>query len=279
MKIWSGFLYMPAFQANKVIKYFYDTINMMSIEDDKTCFDSCAAGPLACFSYISQIGVQVISVHLVHTKPPKDENAWPSCWSKSPFKSLWRFWSTCSIRTLTSATDEMNALNPPGRRQVFATTTIENDRDTLSATHAAYNEAITSLRCAKVKGLVWTLVLQPLLSKWAQKGDANPLGLDASGSPVIVSFTVNWDEKQHDDLVKTTTRHTVEQIDAVATANNTNHPYRYLNYCADWQRPFEGYGEGNLRFLQAVSREYDPDGLFQNACVGGFKLCITDAKT
>lgn len=91
---------------------------------------------------------------------------------------------------------------------------------------------------------------------------------------IIVSFTVNWAERGDDEFVKTTTRRTVEQIDAVAAANETGHRYRYLNYCAEWQRPFEGYGEENLRFLQRVSRRYDPEGLFQRGCVGGFKLDV-----
>ena len=129
-----------------------------------------------------------------------------------------------------------------------------------------------------VKGLVWTLVLQPLLPDWARKGDANPLGLGLhDGSPhdeplVIVSFTVNWAERRDDDFVKMTTRRAIEQIDAVAVANRTGHRYRYLNYCADWQRPFDGYGAENRRFLHEVSRRYDPEGLFQRGCVGGFKL-------
>ena len=174
----------------------------------------------------------------------------------------------------------MNMLNPPGRRQVFANTTIKNDSATIVAAHAAYQDAIASLRRMKVKGLVWTLVLQPLLPEWAQKGDPNPLGLhDCSHEPlVIVSFTVNWDERQDDELMKTTTRRTIEQIDAVATANKTSHRYRYLNYCAEWQRPFEGYGEDSLRFLQEVSTRYDPDGLFQRGCVGGFKLNMVEDK-
>ena len=172
----------------------------------------------------------------------------------------------------------MNALNPPGRRQVFATTTIKSDPATLTAVHAAYCDAIASLR--QVKGLLWTLVLQPLLPDWVRKGDTNPLGLHGCHEPlVIVSFTVNWDKRQDDDRVKMTTRRTVEQMEAVAAVYKTGHRYRYLNYCAEWQGPFESYGVENLQFLQEVSRRYDPEGLFQNGCVGGFKLGVIDRKS
>ena len=271
---------MPAFQATKVLAAFHECVNSAGLNDPSITYNEDAAGPIACFSYIQKLGVQAVSVNLVYTKPLENVNKWPACWRTSSFRSLWRLWSTCKVRTLTSATDEMNMLNPPGRRQVFANTTIKNDSATIAAAHAAYHDAIASLRRVNVKGLVWTLVLQPLLPVWAQKGDPNPLGLhDCTNEPlVIVSFTVNWDERRDDEFVKTTTRRTVEQIDAVAAANKMSHGYRYLNYCAEWQRPFEGYGEDNLRFLQEVSRRYDPEGLFQRGCVGGFKLTIVEDK-
>lgn len=279
-KIWSGFLYMPASQTAKVLAAFHECVNRADSGDPSTTYDNDAAGPITCFSFIAKLGVQAISVNLVYTKPPENEKKWPAWWRTSSFGSLWRLWSTCKVQTLTSATDEMNMLNPPGRRQVFATTTIKNDSATLAAAHAAYRDAITSIRRVNVKGLVWTLVLQPLLPDWVRKGDANPLGLHdwTHGPLVIVSFTVNWAECRDDDFVKTTTRRAVEQIDAVALANNTGHRYRYLNYCAEWQRPFESYGEENWRFLQGVSRRYDPEGLFQKGCVGGFKLDLVDAE-
>ncbi|MCJ1417466.1 hypothetical protein MMC32_003810 [Xylographa parallela] len=279
-KIWSGFLYMPASQATKVLAAFHAFVNRVVSDDPSTTYDANAAGPIACFSYIQKLGVQAIAVNLVYTKLPDNERRWPICWKNSSFGSLWRLWSTCKVRTLTSATDEMNSLNPPGRRQVFATTTIKNDPATLAAAHAAYHNAISSMRHVNVKDLVWTLVLQPLLPEWARKGDANPLGLLDSSSEalVMVSFTVNWAEPRDDEFVKTTTRDTIEQIDAFAAAHKTGHRYRYLNYCAEWQRPFEGYGLENWQFLQSVSRKYDPEGLFQKGCVGGFKLDVGDIE-
>ena len=78
---------------------------------------------------------------------------------KFPLNSIWRLWSTCKGRNLTSATNEMNALSPPGRRQVFATTTIKNNFATLTVVHDIYCDAMTPLRRVNVKGLVWTLGL------------------------------------------------------------------------------------------------------------------------
>jgi hypothetical protein len=234
---------------------------------------SHAAGPLISLSYTPKLNLEIIAVNLVSTTVSRNLNTWPSCWKATPFSKLWRYWSTCKPRTLTDATNELNALNPPGRRQTFGTVTIKNDKGTIDAAHSAYGEAFESLRRVNPKGLLWTVVFQPLLSTWAQKGDPSPLGLvDNTDDLVIVSFTVNWDEVVDDEFVKGMTRRTLEKIEAFAVSNNTSHRFRYLNYCNEWQNPFEGYGEENWRFLKETSKIYDPEGLFQKGCVGGFKL-------
>lgn len=276
-QIWSGFLYIPAFQAAKVLAAFHECVHRADPGNLGITYDPFAAGPIACFSFIPSIGMQVISVNLVYTKPPEKgfERKWPAWWKTSGFGSLWRIWSTCKVRSLTSATDEMNMLNPPGRRQVFATTTIKNDAATLTAVHAVYRDAMAPLRRVSIKGLVWTLVLQPLLPEWARKGDANPLGLHDEREPlVIVSFTVNWHESRDDDFVQGITREAIENIESAAAVRQTSHRWRFMNYCARWQQPFAGYGSDNWQFLREVSRKYDPQGLFQMGCVGGFKLGV-----
>jgi len=273
---------MPSFQAPKVLSAFHEYVNKADSRNSTTTHDPYAAGPIACFTYVHKLGIQVISVNLVYTKLPESEKKWPVFWKTSPFASFWRLWSTCKTQTLTNATDEMNALNPPGRRQApFSTTTIKNDPATLTAAHAAYRDAIAQIRSSNIKDVVFTLVLQPLLPQWLRKGDANPLGLnEGTDEPlVMVSLTVNWALSSDDEFVETISRQLIEQIDAFAAANHTGHPFRYLNYCADWQRPFEGYGTENWRFLREMSRKYDPEGLFQWGCVGGFKLGVRDGET
>ncbi|OAL65160.1 FAD binding domain protein [Trichophyton rubrum] len=274
--IWSGFLYMPSSSAQKALHAFHDFVHRAHPDNTGITYDRHASGPIACFTYLQQLGIQAVSVNLVYTKLPEKKNKWPECWETSGFKSLWRFWSTCKVRPLADACDEMNSLNPPGRRQVLATTTTKNDMATLQAVYAAYKDAIAPIKQANIKGMSWTLVLQPMLANWAGDGcDGNPFGLADTKEPlVIVSFTVNWIEKSDDKLSEKLTRDAIEQIDAAASVNGTGYRYRYMNYCGDWQRPFEGYGEENVQLLRDVSQKYDPEGLFQRGCVGGFKLDI-----
>ncbi|EMD68056.1 hypothetical protein GGP41_001627 [Bipolaris sorokiniana] len=274
MNVWSGFVYYSSWKHPEILSAFHSFVARTTSGETNQSFDPHAAGPLACFTYLQSYGIQGIAVNLVHTSPDLKRKAWPSTWLSSGFKSTWRFWSTCKVRTLIEATDELNALNPPQRRQEFATTTIKNDVDTLTATHTVYHNAIQKIRQHNIKGMSWTLVLQPLLSTWTCKGDANPMGLDNKDEEalVIISFTVNWALSKDDGIVEDITRAAIEQIDAYAQKRGTQHKYRYMNYCAKWQKPFDGYGEENLEYLQRVRKEVDPEGLFQHGCIGGFKL-------
>ncbi|KAH3949818.1 hypothetical protein HBH70_047190 [Parastagonospora nodorum] len=272
--IWSGFLYIPPFETPRVLSSFHEFVNRVIADDDGKVYDEYAAGPIACFTYLQQLGIQAIAVALTHTKTPEPGKKWPACWQSSSFSKLWRFWSTCSVKSLTAATDEMSVLNPPGRRQEFATTTIKNDRGTIDAAHQAYRDAVAKIREHNIREMSWTLVLQPLLPDWARKGDPNVLGLDiCTDEPLInVSFTVNWALSKDDGMVQDITRAAIEQIDAFAAEHGTGHRYRYINYCARWQDPFTGYGADNVEFMREVGQRYDPEGLFEKGCVGGFKL-------
>lgn len=162
----------------------------------------------------------------------------------------------------------------------MVTTTIKNDPDTLAATHTAYRDGIAEIRRVKAKDISWTLVLQPFLPEWMRKGDPNPLGLDKgtdeNGPLVNVEFTINWPSSRNDEFIHVTARRAIEQIDTFAIAYKTYHPWRYLNYCAEWQRPFVGYGEENWRFLKNTSRKFDSNGLFQRGYIGGFKFNINE---
>ncbi|KAL8942836.1 MAG: hypothetical protein Q9211_001222 [Gyalolechia sp. 1 TL-2023] len=197
-------------------------------------YDEYAGGPLVCFSYLQKLGVNVISTHLAYTKPVR-----------LPADPLYR--------------------------ELFFTTTVKNDHATLLETYAAYKRGAEAMR--RVRGMIWTLVLEPLLPAMMREGQPHSLGLATRTEPlVIVLFTVVWKDTTDDELVDQSTRGIIRQIDQYAASRGTADTYRYLNDCASWQRPFDGYGAENKRFLQDMSRVYDPNGLFQRACVGGFKL-------
>ena len=87
-KIWSGFLYLPASQSEKVLSAFHHSVNRADSRHLGTTSDDHAAGPIACFTYIQPLGIQAISVNLVYTKPPENEKKVCSTLKMVPWGSL-----------------------------------------------------------------------------------------------------------------------------------------------------------------------------------------------
>lgn len=87
---------------------------------------------------------------------------------------------------------------------------------------------------------------------------------------VQISFSPVWTDVDQNEFVENLIRKTVEKID-YAREHGTYHPYKYVNCCAAWQNPCS-HGEENLKILRGVSKQCDPEGFFQQACPGGFKI-------
>jgi hypothetical protein len=274
-KIWFGCLFMASFQLNSLIKAFHDQIEHAS-SGKPGAFDKYATVPIVCFAYLRDIGTHGLASYLGYTNPPTS-NRWPAYWKKSAYGSLYPLWSTAKVQTLTSAVGELSGPSPAGNYNIMATTTCKNDMETLRAVHSAYRDFSTAAK--NVKGLLLSLVLQPLLPGFMNKGHPNILGLeDCTEALIIVEITAKWDNTLDNSLVRSETRRYIQQVETASMANNAYHRYKFANYSAEWQNPMASYGEENLEFMREVSRKYDPKGLFQTACPGGFKLGMSNPE-
>ena len=159
-------------------------------------------------------------------------------------------------------------------RQHYATVTIKNDYETLQAIPTLYEESIRHIK--SVKGLTWTIVLQPLPISVTHRGSPNVLGLESRGlsdpTPILILICPTWRLAKDDEIVITAVRMLLDMLSQLAFKRGSADDFVYLNYASDYQNPFQGYGEANQRFLRETSRRYDPDRFFQRARYGGFKL-------
>ncbi|KAG8166973.1 hypothetical protein KVR01_002662 [Diaporthe batatas] len=55
-------------------------------------------------------------------------------------------------------------------------------------------------------------------------------------------------------------------------------PWIYLNYAHSSQEVFESYGPENVSRIRDVAKKYDPEGVFQRLCPGGFKVEFVDSQ-
>lgn len=277
-KVWGGYFYWPWSQTTKLLRTFHEFNKAEN-------FDEHAAGPILAFGYKSSIGMKGGSGSIIYTKP----EPWPAAWA--PFGKLWRIWSTAGVRTLSSVTRELHDLAPHGNRyvhgvfarpeisltnrdsQALYTTTIKNDLESILYFEGLFNKAVEKVKC--VYRVQFPLTFQPLTPGVFRKGSPNVLGLesrDPSESFVIVLACPNWVREEDDETVFSAAKEMIEAGEAFSEARGAGERYRYLNYAARCQDPLPGYGAENVEFLQAVSRKYDPDGIFQRAVPGGFKL-------
>jgi hypothetical protein len=101
----------------------------------------------------------------------------------------------------------------------------------------------------------------------------NSLGLKQSDGPlVVVLLYTSWDSSVDDEKVYSANRNARESIDKESLEKNVSASYRYMNYAFPNQDPIKSYGPENQHHLQKVSKKYDPDGFFQKAIAGPFKL-------
>jgi hypothetical protein len=56
-------------------------------------------------------------------------------------------------------------------------------------------------------------------------------------------------------------------------------PFVYLNYAFQEEDPIASYGAENVEFLREVSKDVDPEGVFQRLARGGFKLWRGEAES
>lgn len=166
---------------------------------------------------------------------------------------------------------EFSAGLPPGKRELFGTVTFKNCLETMKEAHSIVTEITSTL--PYFKNWMWFLIFQPILPDMMCKGQENYLGLsDEEETLICLSFTITWKDAKLDTMLGEVSKTALDRIEAMAKRRQTRHRYKYANYCATWQNPFDGYGEKNVQFLREVNKELDPDQFFQHACPGGFKI-------
>lgn len=122
-----------------------------------------------------------------------------------------------------------------------------------------------------IEGLELSLLIQP----HAVSNGVNSLGLSpGAGKDVVLSVvTVAYSHKADDEVVQRGLEAIVDKHVEILKHAGVYIPFQYLNYAdKESQNPIASYGADVKARLQAVSKKYDPAGIFQTKVPGGFKL-------
>lgn len=155
--------------------------------------------------------------------------------------------------------------------------TVKADPKTLQDAADIYQKHLEGAKTSD--GLMCSFTLQPyaksLLDKCTTNG-GNVLGLDKFDGPLVSVLLLTFWKDRGDDETKILPfmRNALTEIQSMATDRETLVPFIYMNYAFSNQDPIQSYGQANVQKLQAASRKFDPDGLFQKAVPGGWKLGI-----
>ncbi|MCJ1395726.1 hypothetical protein MMC18_008612 [Xylographa bjoerkii] len=211
----------------------------------------------------------LISNNYVYTKPEPYPEIFEGFMSIEPY-----IYNGMRITTTTVLAIEVDGSNPSGDRQVYVTATVANNGALLSQ---VFDIANTLLEPLKDKpGLRYAMAYQAIptcvMSRSLANG-GNALGLSPEdGNLVLIFLDISWKKSTDDKIMNEQAALFLKQVETLAASLGMLHKWKYLNYAAQWQDPIAGYGHENREKLRAVSRQYDPEQVFQKQVPGGYKL-------
>ena len=120
-----------------------------------------------------------------------------------------------------------------------------------------------------IEGLQVQLLVQPQ----PVTNGTNSLGLPAGDKDIVISVvTALYTNAADQEAVEKGLHTIVDKHEEIVSEAGLSIPFKYLNYAGKSQDPIGSYGQDIKERLQAVSKKYDPNGLFQTGVPGGFKL-------
>jgi hypothetical protein len=159
-------------------------------------------------------------------------------------------------------------------RGLFATTVFRTSLPLLQRIFSLWNDTTPLLQ--NVTGLLYNLDLQsvptfvPGNSLGLENAAAN--GNKHTGSLIICLLSNYWTDAAESPTMISVTQNLLTQMKDAAKEHGLDERWEYLNYASEFQHPIESYGAASQANMRAVSKKYDPKGVFQKQVPGGFKL-------
>jgi hypothetical protein len=162
-------------------------------------------------------------------------------------------------------------------RNIWFTLTFKNDERVLAKAVSLHHEFVEDLKRTSPDGDFETqCYFQPFPSVIAQRGaekGGNIIGIEGSKDNAIVflgSLAVNGVNQEAIGRKKILAWKNA--VESYSKSLDAFVDYRYINYADASQDVLASYGPKSLKKMLAVSKKYDPAGVFQKRASGVFKL-------
>ena len=184
--------------------------------------------------------------------------------------------NTAKVQDFSDFQDETVSFGTRSYRQTFYTTSFTGSVESIRLINQTITQAALD-RFADIKDSYISLIHQPVSKSWleaAQKAGGDAIALDPSrGNFIIFDLNIHWSEPEDDALAYQFSQDMLMKLDAAAQEKNLSYPFLFMNDAGPGERVIQSYGYGaSLEKLKQIRRKYDPLGIFQALCGGGFKV-------
>ncbi|KAL1849674.1 hypothetical protein Daus18300_013175 [Diaporthe australafricana] len=170
--------------------------------------------------------------------------------------------------------EELSNFSSDGLRQYWASITIKPDIALMEAFYQKWQETLSKVKDSE--GFIFSFGFHPItkaLLEESQKAGGNAMDISPSDGPLfVVLINPVWKLAEDDERIFAEVESLVGELRSLARNKGLLHRYIFTNYGYSKDNIIAGYGEDSVSRLRAVSKKYDPDGVFQDAVPGGFKL-------
>ncbi|RYP50370.1 hypothetical protein DL769_010959 [Monosporascus sp. CRB-8-3] len=170
---------------------------------------------------------------------------------------------------------------PTGYYNIWYTLCFKNDASIIAKVNELYTQLASQVGEKVPDGDFTThCSFQPIPRSVAQHSAAaggNILGLERyPHDAVMIQVGATVRTRELADWVRPQVREVVDNVRAFAAVTVADGdgvcPWLYLNYASPDQEVLQSYGPENLRKMREAAAKYDPSGVFQRLCPGGFKI-------
>lgn len=159
-------------------------------------------------------------------------------------------------------------------RWTLGATTLLLDEATYVDVGRLAQETATSL--TSINGGTMVLMPQPISSSMVSQSTSrgsNPMTASLKNSPQLwFCINIGWNLESDDARIDQILMDALANIEKLTKSRKLYDSFVFANDAHWSQNPPRRYGMNTFRKLKAISREVDPEGLFQNNVPGGFKL-------
>ncbi|KAI1451983.1 hypothetical protein F4805DRAFT_449317 [Annulohypoxylon moriforme] len=163
---------------------------------------------------------------------------------------------------------------------IWFTLTIKNDVSILLKAAELHNAMAKELQAGiPDQDFMSHVSFQPVPLVYVQQSHAtnpsgNVLGLEQNtDDAVVIQASASVRTAELEAWARPKVRALIDDVRGFASnIEGGLMPWIYLNYAHPSQEVLQSYGPENIRRIREASSKYDPEGVFQRLCSGGFKI-------